>query len=136
MNNITIKGRLTKDPENKTINSGSNVCNFTVAVNRRFDKENADFFDCIAWNKTGDFVNQYFTKGREIVLSGEMQCRKWQDKEGNNRYSWELKVDQVDFCGKADNAYSKPAETVQQTESVQADAEGFMPIGEDDTLPF
>lgn len=103
LNHIAIHGRITRDPELKQTQSGVSVCNFTVAVDRNHTKQGedkvADFFDCVAWRGLADLISKYFTKGKEIVLDGEMQSRKWVDKEGNNRLSWEVQVNNVDFCG-------------------------------------
>lgn len=106
LNHITIHGRLTKEPELRQTQSGVSVCNFTVAVDRSFNKgedKQADFFECVAWKGLADLVSKYFSKGKEIVVHGEMQSRKWQDKDGNNRWSWELLASGVDFCGSKGN---------------------------------
>ena len=129
MNNIVIKGRLTKDPEMKVMQSGKNVVNFSVAVNRRFNRDIADFFDCVAWNKTADIIANHFVKGQGILLRGEMQQRQWQDKEGNNRYAWELLVDEVEFCEPKSSAPEKS----QEPQSGNLD--DFVPV-EDADLPF
>lgn len=132
MNYITIKGRLTRSPELKDVqgkNGTTNVCNFTVAVNRRFGEE-TDFFDCQAWGKAGEFVNKFFIKGQEILASGEMQCHPYEHKDGKKVYPWRLKTDQVEFCGgKKDNAVG---------ESIPNVPEGFEPVSslEDDDIPF
>lgn len=102
LNYISIHGRLTKDPDLRQTQSGVSVCNFTVAVDRSFNKsedKQTDFFDCVAWRGLGDMVSKYFHKGKEILVTGEMQSRKWQDKDGNNRVSWEIMASGVDFCG-------------------------------------
>lgn len=105
MNKIIIKGRLAHNPDLRTTTSDVPVCSFDVAVNRSFDREVTDFFRCNAWRKTGEFVHKYFKKGQEILVSGEMQSRKWVDKDGSNHVSWEINVDTVEFCGsKADAA--------------------------------
>lgn len=126
MNNIVIKGRLAKNPEMTSVNvkgDSKSVTKFDVAVNRTFG-EGADFFNCVVWGKTAEFVNKFFSKGQEILVSGSMQQRKWQDKEGNNRYSWDLNASQVEFCGsKGDKA-----------ESTGSAPEGFEEIDED--IPF
>ena len=80
MNKIIIKGRLTRDPELKTGGSGAEFCKFTVAVDRRLTKDkdiqkNTDFFDCTAFGKTGVFIKNYFTKGREILVDGRMESK-------------------------------------------------------------
>lgn len=102
MNQIIIKGRIVHSPEMKTTQSGVNVCRFSVAVDRRF-KQNGekvtDFFDCVAWRSSADFVSKYFDKGQEILLSGEMQSRQYEARDGSKRRAWEISVDNVDFCG-------------------------------------
>lgn len=107
MNNIVIHGRLTRDPEQKMFENDSSVTNFTVAVDRAYkDKsgeKQTDFFDCKAWGKRGDVIAKFFSKGSEIVVSGEMQSRKYQDKDGNGRTAWQVQLNDFDFCGsKAD----------------------------------
>lgn len=104
MNSISIKGRLTRDPETRNTQTGKSVTNFSVAVNRRFQKDKADFFNVTAWEKTGEFVNKYFRKGQEIIVQGEMESRDYTDSDGNKRNVWDLIASNVEFCGsKADN---------------------------------
>ena len=102
LNHITIMGRLTRDPELRTTQSGVNVASFSVAVERDFGgrdggERQTDFIDCVAWRQTGEFVSKYFHKGSMMVVSGRLQSRKWQDREGNNRTSWEINADNVYF---------------------------------------
>ena len=102
LNHITIMGRLTRDPELRTTQSGVSVTSFTVAVDRDFGgrdggERQTDFIDCVAWRQTGEFVSKYFRKGSMIVVSGRLQSRKWQDRDGNNRTSWEVNADNVYF---------------------------------------
>lgn len=100
MNKIIITGRLTRDTELRTTNSGTEVCNFCVAVDRRIKKgeeKQTDFVDCTAWGKTGVFVNAYFSKGDGITVEGRMESRKWQDNDGDNRVSWGITCDNVEF---------------------------------------
>lgn len=100
MNSIVIKGRLTKDPELRNTQSGTAVCTVSVAVDRPYSKEKeTDFFTAVFWRQTAEFVSKYFTKGQEILVQGEMQSRKYTDKDGNNRIVWEVKADRVEFCG-------------------------------------
>ena len=101
LNHITIMGRLTRDPELRTTQSQISVASFTVACERDYaagggDRE-ADFIDCVAWRGTGEFVSKYFHKGSMIVVSGRLQSRRWQDRDGNNRTSWEILADSVYF---------------------------------------
>ena len=102
LNHIDIMGRLTRDPELRTTQAGVSVTSFTVAVDRDFGgrdggERQTDFIDCVAWRQTGEFVSKYFHKGSMIVVSGRLQSRKWQDRDGNNRTSWEINVDNVYF---------------------------------------
>ena len=102
LNHITIMGRLTRDPELRTTQSGVSVASFTVACDRDFGgrdggERQTDFIDCVAWRSTGEFVSKYFHKGSMIVVSGRLQSRKWQDREGNNRTNWEINADNVYF---------------------------------------
>ena len=113
MNIIAIKGRLVRDPSTKTTPNGVTVCNITVAVDRAYSsggEKQTDFFDCVFWRQGAEFVSKYFSKGKEIIVQGEMQSRKWQDKDGNNRISWEIQNAHAEFCGgKSDNP--APAES-------------------------
>lgn len=121
MNSISVIGRLTADPELRKTQNGIPVASFTLAVDRPRVKDTTDFFSCVAWRQTGEFVAQYFTKGRKMGVTGSMQSRRYEDKDGNKRTVWELVVDQVDFCDKKTD--SQPAE--------------FVPVEVDDgELPF
>ena len=108
MNNIIIKGRLTADPEMRKTNNGVPVANFTVAVDRTFNREETDFFCCTAWRSTAEFVTQYFKKGQEILLSGEMQCNVWEDEDDKKHSSWAVQVAKVEFCGSKAETDSTP----------------------------
>lgn len=131
LNQITIHGRLTKDPELRKTQAGKSVASFTVAVDRDYQKDGkkeADFIDCSAWEQKADFVKSYFTKGQEILVSGRLQSRKWKDKDGKDRISWEIQVERVDFCGSKGQA--APA-------AAAAPGEEYPEIPEDDgDLPF
>ena len=102
LNHITIMGRLTRDPELRRTGSGIAGASFTLAVDRDYsprdggDRE-TDFIDCVAWRQTGEFVSKYFTKGRMAVVSGRLQIRNWNDKDGNKRRSAEVVADNVYF---------------------------------------
>lgn len=99
MNNIVIKGRLTADPEMRKTTNGVPVANFTVAVDRTFSREETDFFRCTAWRATAEFVNQYFKKGQEIAVAGEMRCDVWEDDDGEKHSAWTVQAALVEFCG-------------------------------------
>jgi len=101
LNTITIMGRLTRDPELRRTSSGVAVASFTLACERDFapqgaDKE-TDFIDVCAWRYTAEFVEKYFSKGQMAVVTGRLQIRNWEDKEGNKRRSAEILADHVYF---------------------------------------
>ena len=142
LNRIVIMGRLTKEPDLRTTSSGVTVTSFTVAVDRDFGaKKETDFIDCVAWRQTGEFISKYFHKGSMIAVTGRLQSRKWQTREGENRTSWEISVDNAYFgeSRKAESADSyrprKPAESSAGSASIPEDHWGrFREF--DDELPF
>ena len=100
LNHITLMGRIVRDIELRRTNSGKAVASFTVAVDRDFsqgDQKETDFIDCVAWQKTGEFVDKYFSKGSMIVVAGRLQIRSWNDKDGNKRRTAEVVADNVYF---------------------------------------
>ena len=101
LNHIVLMGRLTRDPELRRTGSGVAVASFTLAVDRDYAAQGAeketDFVDIVAWRNTAEFVSKYFTKGRMAVVTGRLQIRNWQDKEGNKRRSAEVVADNVYF---------------------------------------
>ena len=115
LNHITIMGRLTRDPELRYTQSNVPVASITVAVDRDYtaqgQQRETDFIDCVAWRQGGEFVSKYFVKGQMIVVDGRLQSRKWQDRDGNNRTSWEINCDHTYFGeqkrdGGQQNSYS------------------------------
>lgn len=138
LNSITLMGRLTKEPDFRTTQNGTNVVSFTLAVDRDYQsggsEKQTDFVECVAWRQTGEFVSKYFHRGQMMALHGSLQSRKWEDKNGNNRVSWEVIADSVYFCGdkKSDGDTARPAKsgvTVSAFEDLDDD-EG------DGQLPF
>jgi single-strand DNA-binding protein len=106
MNLVVIKGRIARMDDLRYTQSGTAVISFSVAVDRRFSKEKeADFINVTAWQKTAEFIAQYFTKGQEILINGRLQVSSY-DKDGEKRYKTEVIADNVEFCGskKQENA--------------------------------
>ena len=102
LNHIVIMGRLTRDPEIRYTQSQIPVASFTVAVDRDFGakdggEKQTDFINCVAWRSTADFVSKYFHKGSMAVVSGRLQIRQYQDREGNNRTAAEVVADNIYF---------------------------------------
>lgn len=101
MNKVILMGRLTKDPEIRYTQNEKIVVNFTLAVNRRFTKENeqkADFFNIVAWGKTAEFVGKYFRKGLQVGLIGRLQTRNYEDNQGQKKYITEVFTEEAYFA--------------------------------------
>ena len=137
LNHIVLMGRLTRDPELRQTGSGISVASFTIAVDRDYTAQGAeketDFVDIVAWRGTADFVSKYFAKGRMAVVSGRLQIRNWQDKEGNKRRSAEVVADNVYFGeSKKDSQSSNSTQSNEPAQSTD-----FVPLdGDDSDLPF
>lgn len=135
LNKVILGGRMTADPELKQTQSGTPVLSFTIAVNRRRAKDGdqqSDFINCVAWDKRAVLISKHFHKGSCICLVGELQVRKWQDSNGGNRYSTEVLVSEVNFV----DSKSENATASYMPEAYTAPADGFVPVPEDDDLPF
>lgn len=131
LNEIILQGRLTETPELKTTNSGKSVTSFSLAVERDFstgDDKETDFINIVAWNKTAEFITRYFTKGKQMIVKGSLQVRKYQTQNGENRYITEVIADKVYFCGDKNNT--------SQGESYDDNNGDFAEIDGDDDLPF
>lgn len=134
MNKVILKGRLTGKPELKSTVNGVAVTDFSIAINRRFNREQTDFINCQAWRTTAEFVCKYFDKGQEICVVGELHNDKW-EKDGETRYASRVSVDEVYFCG------SKGENNQLTSNSSESNAEienlGFTEVHpQEDDLPF
>ena len=133
MNKAILMGRLTKDPEIRYGQNNMAVCNYTLAVNRRFirqgEERQADFIPIVAFGKTAEFCEKYFRKGQQVLVCGQIQVRSWDDKDGKRRYVTEVVCEEVHF------ADSKRQQ--EQRVATQADEYvGFESAGESGALPF
>ncbi len=113
MNKVILMGRLTADPELRQTNSGTNTCRFSVAVDRRVAQgaeKQADFINVVVWNQTAEFVSRYFTKGRMIMVEGNLRTGSYDDKRYPDvkHYTTEVWAERVEFCG------DKPANGTSQ----------------------
>ena len=136
INNVTLIGRLTADPELRTTTTGKSVANFTIAVDRTYSKggnKETDFINICCWESTADFVSKYFSKGSMIALRGEIQTRNYEDKNGNKRTAFEVLAKEVSFCGGKNETGPAPA---QATPTYQASEPDFEEIEVDEDLPF
>ena len=146
LNQISVQGRIVRDPELRRTASGKAVTSFTLACDRDFKnsqtgEKEVDFLDCVAWNSTAELVEKYFRKGQMAVATGRLQIRQYTDKNGQKRRQAEILVSNVYFCGNresgtqassgAGNGYSAPAYPTP------APAANFAELdGEDEQLPF
>ena len=100
INQVILMGRLTRDPETRTTTSGKSVTSFSLAVDRQGQDDQADFFDVTAWEKTGELVAQYLSKGRRCLVQGRLRQDSWDDKEtGKKRSAVEVYVEDFNFIG-------------------------------------
>jgi single-strand DNA-binding protein len=133
LNFVGIQGRFVRDPEMRRTNSGKAVVSFTLAVDRPGKDNGAAFIPCVAWEKTAEFINNYFTKGNAIVVEGRLDSRDWNDKDGNKRTAYEVVVNQAHFCEKKEKAEA----VVTNFTPPSPPAGGFgMLIDDDPQLPF
>lgn len=135
VNVVVLMGRLVADPVLKPTVNGVEACNFTIAVDRRYNKSGeerqADFLDCVAWRQSAVFVDKYFSKGSMIAVNGYIQTRTYEDNNGNKRKAFEIVADNVSFCG---NKSQSIGGTNSKPEESSSDAD-FQEIPEED-LPF
>lgn len=139
MNNVSLTGRLTRDPEVRYSDGGSTIARFTLAVDRRFKSEDgptADFIGCIAFGRTAEFIEKYFQKGTKMELNGRIQTGSYINKEGQKIYTTDVVASEVGF------AESKRAEEKADPKESSGfgapDDNGFqnIPDGIDEELPF
>lgn len=146
LNQISVQGRIVRDPELRRTASGKAVTSFTLACDRDFKNQQTgekevDFIECVAWGGTAEMVEKYFHKGQMAVATGRLQLRDWTDKNGQKRRQAEILVNSIYFCGSkesgtqassvADNGYSATAY------QVPAPAANFAELEDDDAqLPF
>lgn len=135
LNNISIMGRLVADPQMRQTTTCKAVCSFRIACDRGRKDANGqnqvDWIDCVAWEKTAEFICRYFAKGALIALTGRLQTRQYQDKNGNNRTAVEVVASAAYFCGsKEQGAAPAPVRNVPQKN------DDYTPIDETEDLPF
>lgn len=148
INNVILVGRLTKEPEIRMTQSGTKVCSFTLAVNRRSQtpgQPDADFINCVAWNKTAELMAQYLHKGSLIGVEGRIQTRSYDNQQGQRVYVTEVVTDSVQFLEPKNtqpqqnsynsyNSYSQPAPAPVNPYAAPADNSFSSAFDADDTL--
>ena len=121
INQVILLGRLTRDPEQRTTASGKNVVSFSIAVDRQSQDDQADFFNITAWDKLGDLVMQYLSKGRRVLIQGRLRQDSWEDKDTGKRQSRiEVTASAVTFLDgpSGDNSGSAAPKTTKKEEVV------------------
>ena len=130
MNKWIGMGRLTRDPQLESSGNGVEYCRFTIAIDRAFTKKDGekqtDFIDCTCFNKTAALVDKYFHKGDGIMVEGRIEQDKYVDKDGNNRTSWKIICDRVEF----------PPSRKGQSDAAPAQSAAFADEDDDGEIPF
>lgn len=126
LNKVILMGHITADPELKATQSGVSVCSFSIGVNRRYSKDQAqqgvDFINIVAWRQQAEFVCKYFKKGQAIVVCGSLQTRNWTDNNGQKRYATEVVADEVSFGAPSTGKAGSPPSEMEAKESVPSPA--------------
>lgn len=142
MNKVILMGRLVRDPETRYTQSAEPkaVVRFTIAVNKRFKREgeaDADFINCVAFGKTGEFVSKYFKKGNMISVVGRINTSSWVDDNGEKKYSTDVVIDEAYFCGsKNSDGAGATQDSAPQTATEPSQFYKVEPSVDDDDLPF
>ena len=143
MNKVELIGRLTHNVEMRQTPNGVSLARFSIAVTRRFKNSNgeydADFINCIAWRKTGEFIARYFQKGSMMAVVGSIQTRSWDGNDGKKQYATEVIVDEAYFTGS--KSESSTGSNTDLSDSGLDDlnsqyGEDFATIGDEEDLPF
>ena len=132
-NKAILMGRLTRDPEQSTSPSGVIITRFTLAVDRRYQKQGeekqTDFINIVSFRNTAEFVKKYFTKGQMALVSGSIQSRSF-EKDGEKRWVTEIVAEEVNFCGSKNNS------TNDVLNELRGMSDGFMPMDNSGECPF
>lgn len=146
MNKVVLMGRLTRDPEVRYTNSAepTTIARYTLAVNRRFTNRNegnneqtADFINCVAFGRSAEFAEKYFTKGMQILITGRIQTGSYTNREGKKVYTTDIVVEEQEFT-ESKNATGNNNTQQQENDGYTDAGDGFMniPEGIDEELPF
>lgn len=134
LNRCIIMGRLTYDPELRHTQAGKSVTSITLAVDRDFKGKNGeketDFIDIVAWSNIAEFVSNYFKKGDMAIVSGRLQSRRWEDRDGNKRTAIEIVAENIYFCG------PKKSQQEQNFNQLADAVDKFQEIEDQGNLPF
>ena len=137
INKVILMGRLTRDPELRHTGKGTPVTTFSIAIDNGYgDNKRTDFVNCLAWNKTAEFVTKYFAKGKMIIVIGRIATRSWETQDGKRAYATEVIANEVNFGESKTSPQLNTPQTAAQPPT-QDDDDDFTPLDEeDDDLPF
>ncbi len=139
-NKVILIGNLVADPELKQTQSGKAVTSFSIAVSRRMNRNETDFFNIVCWNSTAEFVTKYFSKGKSILVCGSLQNRNWVDQQGQKHYITEVVADEVSFVERKSESASGASAPMMSAEpapySNAAKDTDFEEMATDEDLPF
>lgn len=143
LNQCSFIGNVGRDPETRFLSNGDAVCNFSLAVTERWKKdgetqEQTEWVRCVAWRKLAEICSEYVKKGTPLFVQGKMRTRKWQDKDGQDRYSTEIHLDSMQMLGRREDgeerrSSSAPARTQERPQQPRRAMDDF-DDGED--VPF
>ena len=150
MNKVYLIGNLTRDPEMRSTSAGIPVCNFSIAVNRRFKnaqtgQQETDFFNIVAWRQLAELCGRYLAKGRKVAVFGSIQTRSYEAQDGSKRTAFDIVADEVEFLSSGNSgsapssdyhAAVSPAPVQRQQAPSYAPADSGFTQVDDDELPF
>lgn len=129
INKAILMGRLTRDPELRHTGSGTAVCSFSIAINNGSgENQTTDYINCVAWNKTAEFVEKYFTKGRMIIVVGRISTRSWEGQDGKKNYVTEVVANEVSF--------GETKRSADTTDGILDSDSDFTPLDVPEDRPF
>ena len=144
LNRVFLIGRLTRDPELRSTNSGAVLCRFSIASNRAYYRKEGDlqedvgYFDCVAWGKQAEVISKYLSKGRRVGVDGSLTWSQWENQEGKKQSKVEIRVDNFQFLDP--KGLSPSGDEASSPEPAAAPQESEAPSGSeamnDDDIPF
>lgn len=137
VNKVILLGNVGKDPEVRSTSGGNAVCNFTMATTESWKKdgetkEKTEWHNLVAFGKSAEIIGQYVRKGSGLFIEGKLQTRKWQDKEGRDRYTTEIVIEEFRFTGGKPDGERREAAPRQPAPATAGSGKDF----EDDDIPF
>lgn len=138
LNNVSVQGRFTADPELKTTQSGKSVVSFILANDQNFKDNAVNWLDCVAWGKTAEFISKYFKKGSQAIIQGALQTRQYEDKDAKKIKVTEIIVQNCYFCEKKSESPKQTQTQISGGIDIDEDdpSNGFVVLDDSDELPF